>query len=61
MWLDSQNNLSAILTADLPALQGVFQNQNAVAVTDALVANQPNAHGLLALWHAQAGADEITH
>ena len=26
VWLDSQNNLSAILTADLPALQGVFQN-----------------------------------
>jgi hypothetical protein len=39
----------------------VFQNQNAVAVTDALVANQPSAHGLLSLWHAQAGVDEITH
>ena len=61
VWLDSQNNLSAILTADLPALQGVFQNRNAVAVTDALAANLPNAHALLALWHSQAGVDEITH
>ncbi len=61
VWLDTQNNLSSLLTADLPALQGVFQNQNAVAITDALAANQQDAYTLLTLWHAQAGIDEITH
>jgi len=60
VWLDTQNNLSSLLTADLPALQAVFQNRNAVAVTDALVANQQNAYTLLTLWHAQAAVDEIT-
>ena len=60
VWLDTQNNLSSLLTADLPALQGVFQNRNAVAVTDALAANQQNAHTLLTLWHSQAGVEEIT-
>ncbi len=60
VWLDTQNNLSSLLTADLPALQAVFQNRNAVAVTDVLAANQQNAHTLLTLWHSQAGVDEIT-
>jgi beta propeller repeat protein len=60
VWLDTENNLSSLLTADLPSLQGVFQNQNAVAITDALVANQDDAYTLLALWHAQAGVNEIT-
>jgi len=60
VWLDTENNLSSLLTADLPALQGVFQNQNAVAITDALVANQHDAYALLNLWHAQAGVEEIT-
>ena len=60
VWLETENNLSSLLTADLPALQGVFQNRNAVAVTDALVANQRNAHTLLALWNSQAGVQEIT-
>lgn len=60
VWLDTENNLSSVLTADLPTLQGVFENRNAVAVTEALVANQQNAHNLLTLWHAQAGVEEIT-
>jgi beta propeller repeat protein len=60
VWLDTENNLSSLLTADLPALQAVFQNQNAVAITDALVANQHDAYTLLTLWHAQAGVEEIT-
>ncbi len=61
LWLDTQNNLSSLLMADLPALQGVFQNRNAVVVTDALAANQQSAHTLLTLWHAQVGVQEITH
>jgi beta propeller repeat protein len=60
LWLDTQNNLSSLLMADLPALQGVFQNQNAVVVTDAMAASQQNAHTLLTLWQAQAGVIEIT-
>ena len=60
VWLDTQSNLSRVLTADLPALQGVFQNRNAVAITDAMLTYQQNAYGLLTLWHAQAGVTEIT-
>lgn len=60
LWLDTQNNVSSLLMADLPALQGVFQNRNAVVVTDAMAANQQNAHTLLTLWQAQAGVQEIT-
>ena len=60
VWLDTQSNLSSVLTADLPSLQGVFENRNAVAITDAMLTYQQNAFGLLTLWHAQAGVTEIT-
>jgi hypothetical protein len=60
LWLDTQNNLASLLMADLPALQGVFQNRNAVVITDVMAANLQNAHALLTLWHAQAGVVELT-
>lgn len=60
VWLDSSNNLSSVLVADLPALQAVFQNRNLVAVTEAMAAAQQDAFTLLALWRAQAGLSEIT-
>jgi len=59
VWLDTSNNLSRVQVADVPALQAVFQNRNAVAVTPALAAYLPDAYALLNLWHAQAGVQEI--
>ncbi len=61
VWLDISNNLGSVQIADVPALQAVFQNRNAVAVTPAMASYQQNAYALLALWHAQAGVQEITH
>lgn len=61
VWLDVSNNLARVQIADVPALQAVFQNRNAVAVTPAMATYQQNAHALLTLWHAQAGVQEITH
>ncbi|HET7625608.1 MAG TPA: hypothetical protein VFM25_10115 [Verrucomicrobiae bacterium] len=61
VWLDTQSNLSSVVTADLPALQGVFQNRNAVAVTESMVSYQHDAYTLLKLWHAEAGVQEISH
>lgn len=49
-----------IVGADLPTLQGVFQNRNAIPVTSAMATYQQNAYALLTLWHAQAGVSEIT-
>ncbi|HTI72393.1 MAG TPA: hypothetical protein VMF06_20635 [Candidatus Limnocylindria bacterium] len=61
VWLETQNNQSQVVAADLPSLQAVFQNRNAVAVTPAMASFQGNAFSLLALWHDQAGITEITH
>lgn len=61
VWLDTQTGLASLLAADVPSLQAVFQNRNAVAVTDAMAAYQQNAYALLTLWNAQAGVQEITH
>ena len=61
VWLETQNNQAQVVAADLPSLQAVFQNRNAVAVTPAMAAFQTNAFGLLRLWHDQAGIAEITH
>lgn len=61
IWQDTVTNLSSILAAPTPALQAVFQNRNAVAVTPAMVAYQQNAYSLLRLWNTQAGVQSITH
>jgi beta propeller repeat protein len=60
-WLDTANNLSRVLAADVPSLQAVFQNRNTVVVTEAMAAYQQSAYALLTLWHGQAGVQEITH
>lgn len=60
IWQEAQARGNQILSARLPVLQAVFANHNAVVVTEGLVAHQPSAHGLLRLWHAQAGVEEIT-
>ena len=61
VWQETVGNGSRIVSAPLPAIQGVFQNQNAVPITEALAAYQQNAFNLIALWNAQAGVQEIVH
>jgi beta propeller repeat protein len=61
LWQETQNNLASIRMADMPSLQAVFENQNAVAVTPAMASYQQNAFNLLGAWNAQAGVVEITH
>jgi hypothetical protein len=46
--------------ADLPSLQGVFENPNTIVVTPALAAAHPQVFTLLSLWHQQAGVVEIS-
>ncbi len=60
VWQETEGNLTRVVAGALPVLQAVFQNQNAVAVTEAMAAYQSSAHALLAAWHAQAGVQEIT-
>ena len=59
VWQETVSNQSSIQTLPLPALQPVFQNQNLVAVGDALVAYAQNAYGLLSVWGTN-GAVSIT-
>ena len=61
VWQETVNGQTRIVTAALPALQGVFQNQNAIPITPALAAYQKNAFNLLALWNAQASVQEVVH
>ncbi|MGH7952575.1 MAG: hypothetical protein ACREFE_11750, partial [Limisphaerales bacterium] len=61
VWLDTQSNLSSVVTADLPSLQGVFENGNAVVVTAAMTNYFQDAYTLLTQWHTQAGVQEISH
>ena len=61
IWLDTQSNLSSVVSADLPSLQGAFQNRNAIAVTAAMASSFQNAYALLTQWQAQAGVQEISH
>ncbi len=60
VWQDSAGGQNTIMSAELPSLQPVFQNQNIVAVTEALAANQHDARTLLSRWNAQAGVTEVT-
>jgi beta propeller repeat protein len=61
VWLDTANNLSSVQAAEMPSLQAVFQNRNAVVVTEAMASYQHDAYSLLSLWNAQAGVQDITH
>jgi len=49
-----------VMRGEVPDLQPVFNDRNAVAVTAGMAAHQGDAHTLLRLWHAQAGVTEIT-
>ncbi len=49
-----------LLEADLPALQAVFNEHNAVVVTAGMAENYGNAFSLLADWARAAGVERIT-
>ncbi len=61
LWLETVGGLASVQTVDVPSLQGVFQNRNAVAVTESMATYQQNAYKLLKLWNAQAGVTQIGH
>lgn len=59
VWQETISNQTRVVAVSLPALQPVFQNRNAVAVTDGMVAFAQNAYGLLSTWGTN-GVKEIT-
>ena len=59
VWLETISNQASVVSVTLPALQAVFQNQNAIAVTPGMVAYAGNAYGLLALW-GPSGVQSVT-
>ena len=61
VWLESNDASTRIQYATLPVLQPVFQNFNAVLVTDALAKGQSNAFNLISFWNQQAPVEEIGH
>ncbi|MFN7137925.1 MAG: hypothetical protein ACK4UN_01155, partial [Limisphaerales bacterium] len=60
IWEETVQNQSRIVSAELAALQPVFQNRNAIAVTPAMATYQQTAFNLLSAWRSQ-GVQEITH
>ncbi len=59
LWQEGSGGANSITGIVLPALQGVFQNRNLVAITPAMVSYVQNAFGLLTSW-ASNGVTEIT-
>jgi beta propeller repeat protein len=59
VWQETPTNLSRIAAVALPSLQAVFDNQNVVAVTPAMVSYAQNAYGLLSLWGTN-GVQQLT-
>lgn len=59
-WQEGASGSSAVQSAAIPALQPVFRNYNAVAVTAALASKFGNAHALLSAWNAEAGVAAVT-
>ena len=60
IWQDKRTGNSKVMIGTLPNLQPVFNNQNAVAVTEGMVSYQKDAYTLLRLWNVQAGVTAIT-
>lgn len=59
-WQEGLAGASSVNFAAVPALQPVFNNYNAVAITSSLAAAHSNAFSLLADWHADAGVVTIS-
>lgn len=60
VWQEMESSAARIVSADLPTLQAVFDNQNAIAVTEAMASYQQTAFGVLRNWNTQAGVTEVT-
>jgi beta propeller repeat protein len=58
-WQDERSGRSTIMAGSLPDLQAVFDNYNAVAVTEGMVSRQKDAFTLLSTWNVQAGVSGI--
>jgi len=59
-WQEGLTGASVLNSAAVPALQPVFRNYNAVALTPALVAKHVNAYGLLSAWNTDAGVVSVS-
>src|SRR5690606_21859802 len=60
VWQEGVAPLSRVNGAAVPALQPVFRNHNAVAITPALVERFGDAYTLLAAWNAEADVTSLT-
>jgi beta propeller repeat protein len=60
LWQEAEGNAHSIRMAELPSLQGVFENPNTVVVTPALAMAHPQVFSLLTLWQQQVGVIEIS-
>jgi beta propeller repeat protein len=60
VWEDDRSGVSQVLIGRVPNLQPVFNNQNAVAVTEGMVTYLNDAYTVLELWNRQAGVTAIT-
>jgi beta propeller repeat protein len=60
VWQDTQSNQTQVLVAELPLLQPVFENHNAVMITETLAAQSGNVYSLLLQWQREAGVRQIT-
>ena len=59
-WQEGLSGASVLNSAAVPALQPVFRNYNAVAVTSALVSKYANAYAVLSAWNTAAGVASIS-
>jgi beta propeller repeat protein len=60
LWQEGATAQSVVNAAAVPALQPVFRNHNAVALTPSLVSAFGSAHALLQAWQAEAGVVALT-
>jgi beta propeller repeat protein len=59
VWVDGRTGVDRVRIADMPDLQPVFDNNNAIVVTGTMVTEQHDAYTLLELWNREAGVTEV--
>jgi beta propeller repeat protein len=60
LWQEGASGSSVLNSAAVPALQPVFRNYNAVALTPTLVARHATAFSLLSAWNTEAGVVAVS-
>ncbi len=60
IWQDEESGTGRVMIGEMPLMQPVYRNRNAVAVTAGMVTHMPNAYALLELWNHQAGVTAVT-